>query len=133
MAEIPVSHRDLLTAPGTAELATLSPSGHPQVTAVCYLLDDDDELRISLNTTRKKVRNLQRDPRCTFFVLDPDNPLRYVEIRADAKLAPDPGKAFAARIGAKYGSDFSSHDGPGEERVIVTLRPTQINAVDISS
>lgn len=132
MTDFPASHRHLLEGHGPAALATISPSGYPQVTAVAFLLEDD-ELKISLNTTRKKVRNLRRDPRATVFILDADDTRRYIEIRGDAELEPDPGKAFAARAGAKYGADFTVHDGPGEERVIVTLRPTRINAVDLGA
>jgi PPOX class probable F420-dependent enzyme len=132
MTDFPASHRDLLEAQSFGALATLAPSGHPQVTAVAFLLDDDDEVRVSLNTSRKKVRNLRADPSCTFFLLDSQNPLRYLEIRADAELADDPGKAFAAKAGAKYGQDFTEWDLPGEERVIVTLHPVTVNAVDLS-
>jgi PPOX class probable F420-dependent enzyme len=133
MTDYPASHRGLLEAQGFAQLATLAPSGHPQVTAVSYFFDEDDqEVKLSLNESRKKVRNLQRDPRCTLFLLDSTNPLRYLEIRGDAELVPDEGKAFAARAGAKYGQDFTRHDGPGEGRYIVTIRPSTVNAVDIS-
>jgi PPOX class probable F420-dependent enzyme len=132
MTDFPASHRDLLEAKSFGALATLAPSGHPQVTAVGFLLDDDDEVRLSLNTSRKKVRNLRANPSCTLFLLDSQNPLRYLEIRADAELADDDGKAFAAKAGAKYGEDFTQYDAPGEGRVIVTLHPVAINAVDIS-
>jgi PPOX class probable F420-dependent enzyme len=133
MTDFPASHRDLLEGSYGA-LSTIAPSGHPQVTAVVFLLDEDGEVRISLNETRKKVRNLRANPACTFFLLDLNNPLRYLEIRADAELAADPGKAFAAKVGAKYGgADFTEHDGPGEGRVIVTLRPVAVNAVDLSA
>ena len=110
---------------------THAPSGHPQSTVVAYLHDDDGEVKLSLNTSRKKVRNLRDDPACSFLLLDLVNPLRYLEIRADAEIAPDPGKAFAAKAGAKYDSDFTMYDQPGEERVIVTLRPVKVNAVDL--
>jgi PPOX class probable F420-dependent enzyme len=131
MPEFPESHRDLLESRYGA-LATVAPSGHPQVTAVSFLFDEDGALKLSLNETRKKVRNLQRDGRCTLFILDLENPLRYLEVRADAELLPDEGKAFAARAGAKYDTDFTVHDRLGEERFIVTLRPTTVNAVDLS-
>ena len=133
MTDFPASHRDLLEGQGFATLATFAPSGYPQVTAVSFFFDEQDqEVKLSLNETRKKVRNLQRDPRCNLFLLDFANPLRYLEIRADAELAPDEGKVFAARTGAKYGQDFTQHDQPGEGRVVVTLRPVAVNAVDIS-
>ncbi|HZL54419.1 MAG TPA: PPOX class F420-dependent oxidoreductase [Solirubrobacteraceae bacterium] len=132
MTDYPASHRALLDAKGFAQFATLAPSGHPQVTAVSFFFDEgDQEVKLSLNETRKKVRNLQRDPRCTLFLLDSENPLRYLEIRGNAELVHDEGKAFAAKAGAKYGQDFTQHDGPGEERFIVTIRPVTVNAVDI--
>jgi len=132
MTDFPASHRDLLDAQSYGILSTQAPSGHPQSTVVAYL-HDDGEVKFSLNTSRKKVRNLRDNPACSFVVLDFANPLRYIEIRADAEIAPDPGKAFAAKAGAKYGADFTQYDMPGEERVIVTLRPVRVNAVDLSA
>jgi len=45
-----------------------------------------------------------------------------------------PTRARCSRRGpaAKYGQDFTQHDQPGEGRVVVTLRPVAVNAVDIS-
>jgi PPOX class probable F420-dependent enzyme len=133
MTDFPASHRDLLEGKAFATLATFAPSGYPQTTAVSFFFDEDDqEVKLSPNETRKKVRNIQRDSRCNLFLLDSANPLRYLEIRADAELELDAGKAFAARAGAKYGQDFTQHDGPGERRYVVTLRPVAVNAVDFS-
>jgi len=133
MTDYPASHRDLLEGQSFAALATLAPSGHPQVTAVAFFFDEEDqEVKLSLNETRKKVRNLQSDARCNLFLLDPANPMRYLEIRANAELVPDQGKAFAARAGAKYGSDFTQYDQPGQVRYVVTLHPVSVNAVDMS-
>ncbi len=132
MTDYPASHRDLLAGQTFATFTTFAPSGYPQVTAVSFFFDEEDqEVKLSLNETRKKIRNLQRDSRCTLFLLDFANPLRYLEIRADAELTPDEGKVFAARAGAKYGQDFTQHDQPGEERFVVTLRPVAVNAVNI--
>jgi PPOX class probable F420-dependent enzyme len=131
MTEIPDSHRDLLDAP-VATLATLDPDGRPQLTEVWFLYDG--EFRISLNTSRRKVHNLRRDPRCTLFVLDLANPYRYLEVRGDADLTPDDDYEFADRVGAKYGgADFRERDRPGESRVVVTIRPARINAVDMTA
>jgi PPOX class probable F420-dependent enzyme len=129
MAEIPESHRDLLDAQYAA-LATIAPDGRPQVSAVWFLAEGDD-VRVSLNETRKKVRNLRANPACTLFILDLANPLRYLEIRGDAELTPDDGYAFAGRLGAKYGADIRTFDPPGESRVVLTVRPVTVNAVNI--
>ena len=127
MPEIPASHRDLLDQP-VASLATNGTDGHPQVTAIWFLVEDDDTIRISLNETRQKVRNLRSDAHCTFFAIDPANPYRTLEVRADASIEPDTDRAFVDRIGAKYDADMTKMDGPGEARVVVTLTPTKVNA-----
>jgi PPOX class probable F420-dependent enzyme len=132
---IPDSHRALLDAP-VATLATIGPDGRPQVSAVWFLADrdaDTDVVRVSLNTKRQKTKNLKSNPAVSLFILDTANPLRYVEIRGDAHIEPDDDYSFAARVGAKYSTDMRQMDGPGQERVVVTISPTRINAVDLSA
>jgi hypothetical protein len=100
---------------------------------VWFLLDDDGELRTSLNTTRHKTKNLSDRPYCSLLIVDLQNPYRYLEVRGRAQLAPDDDYAFATKLGAKYGgADLSEHDQPGESRVVVTIEPTKIHAVDMS-
>ena len=126
MATFPESHQDLLKA-DVATLATLGPDGYPQVTALWFLFDDDT-LKLSLNTTRQKVKNLQAHPECTLFILDPANPYRTLEIRARAEITPDVDYAFVKKLGAKYGgADVRSNDRPGETRVVVSLQPVKVN------
>ena len=129
MSSIPESHRDLLEAQ-VATLATVGPDGRPQLSELWFLADGED-VRLSLNTARQKVKNLQRNPACTLFVLDVANPYRYLELRGDAELAPDPDYAFADKVGAKYQADLRNNDGPGESRVVVTIKPVKINAVNM--
>ena len=129
MAEIPESHHDLLDAQ-ILSLVTIDPAGRPQVTIVWFLAENGLP-RISLNTTRKKVRNLRRNPACSVCIVDPNNPYRFLEIRGDAEIEPDDEYAFADRLGAKYDADVRGIDGPGETRVAVTVRPARINAVNI--
>ena len=127
MTTIPASHQDLLQAP-VATLATIGPDGYPQVTALWFLFDDDGTIKMSLNTARQKVKNLQVHPECTFFILDPSNPYRTVEIRARAEITPDAGYTFAKKLGSKYGGvDLSTNDRPGETRVVVALQPIKVN------
>ena len=125
MPTIPDSHRDLLTVP-VATLATLDPDGRPQLTEVWFLAEHG-EVRISLNTSRQKVRNLRRDPRCSVLLLDLANPYRYLELRGDAVITADDDYAFADRLGAKYGADLRENDGPGETRVVVTVQPARVH------
>ena len=129
MSSIPESHRDLLEAQ-VATLATVGPDGRPQLSELWFLADGEG-VRLSLNTARQKVKNLQRNPACTLFVLDVANPYRYLELRGDAELAPDPDYEFADKVGAKYQADLRNNDGPGESRVVVTIKPVKINAVNM--
>jgi PPOX class probable F420-dependent enzyme len=127
MTPFPESHQDLLNAP-VAMLATIGQDGYPQITALWFLLDDDGILKLSLNTTRQKVKNLQAHPECTFFILDTANPYRTLEVRARAEIRPDVDYAFAKKLGAKYGgADLSANDRPGETRVVVSLQPVKVN------
>jgi PPOX class probable F420-dependent enzyme len=130
-AQIPDSHRDLLDLP-VATLATIGSDGRPQLSGVWFLAEDGWP-KVSLNTTRQKVRNLRDRPACTLFLLDLANPYRYLEIRGDAELTPDDDYAFADRVGGKYGADLRVNDKPGERRVVVTINPSRVRAVDMSA
>ena len=124
--EIPDSHKALLNAQ-IGVLGTVGASGRPQLSGTWFLADGDT-VKISLNTTRQKVKNLQADPKVSLLILDPENPYRYLELRGEAEIAPDDDYAFADQVGAKYGDDLRSRDKPGESRVVVTIRPARVIA-----
>lgn len=131
MPSIPDSHRDLLDAQ-VATLATIGRDGRPQLTEVWFLAEGDT-VRMSLNDSRQKVKNLLANPAATLFILDLAGPFRYLEIRGDAELERDDDYVFADRVGAKYGgADMRTRDKAGEHRYVVTINPTRINAVDMS-
>jgi PPOX class probable F420-dependent enzyme len=128
-ASIPESHRDLLEA-RVATFATIGADGRPQLSEVWFLADGET-IRLSLNSSRQKTRNLLRNPACNLFILDVANTFRYLELRSNAVVAPDDDYAFADRVGAKYGSDLRVHDQPGQSRVAVTLQVLKVNAVNM--
>jgi PPOX class probable F420-dependent enzyme len=130
MAAIPDSHHDLLDS-AVATLATVGPDGYPQLSEIWFVADGDT-IRLSLNTGRQKTKNLRRNPACNLFILDLAHPTRYLEIRADAEITPDDDYEFAARVDAKYNAHVKDHDLPGQRRVVVTLHPTKVNAVDMA-
>ena len=130
MTTIPESHADLLDAP-YATLGTIDGHGLPQLTEV-WFLHEDGELKLWLNTGRAKTRNLRERPECSLLVLDHENPRRYLEVRGRARIESDPDYAYAAKLGAKYGMDLSGIDGPGDSRVVVTIEPEKVYAVDLS-
>jgi PPOX class probable F420-dependent enzyme len=127
---IPESHRDLLDAE-FATLATVGDDGYPQLSEV-WFLSQGDQISLSLNTARQKLRNMETDPACTLLILDVANPYRYVEIRGTAIVEPDDDMEFARQVGAKYEADLREHDVPGDRRVIVRIVPVRVRAVDMS-
>jgi PPOX class probable F420-dependent enzyme len=131
MSDFPETHRDLLETQ-VATLATVEPDGQPQLSEI-WFLHDDGEVRLSLNTSRRKTRNLMARPRVTLLILDLGNPARYVEIRAHARVDPDDDLVFAHKVHEKYGADVAAYDQPGDRRVVVTLEPTRIRPVDMSA
>jgi PPOX class probable F420-dependent enzyme len=130
MTDFPDTHRDLLDAQ-FASLATVGRDGFPQVTEI-WFLHDEGELKLSLNTARLKTRNLRRDPKVSLMLLDLEVPYRYLEVRGNAQVEPDDDYVFAGKLGAKYGgADLKEHDQPGESRVVVTVEPVNVYAVDM--
>jgi PPOX class probable F420-dependent enzyme len=129
MSLIPASHRDLLEA-RVATFATVGADGYPQLSEVWFLAEDE-VIRLSLNSARQKTKNIVRHPACTLFILDVTNTFRYLELRADALVEPDDDYRLADKVGAKYDSDLRVHDQPGQSRVVVTLRPHKVNAVNM--
>jgi len=131
MTDFPASHRDLLDSE-VASLATIRPDGFPQLTEV-WFLHHDGELRLSLNTSRLKTRNLLAQPKCSLLLLDLANPDRYLEVRGIARIEPDDDYVFAEVLAAKYGGvDLRLRDKPGEKRAAITLEPVNVYAVDMS-
>jgi PPOX class probable F420-dependent enzyme len=130
MADFPESHRDLLDA-RFATLATVEPSGVPQLSEV-WFLHDEGEIRLSLNMARRKSQNLAARPQCGLLVLDLENPFRYLEVRGTARMEPDSDGAFAHKLHAKYDADVAAYDQPGDTRVVVTIEPSRIRPVDMS-
>jgi PPOX class probable F420-dependent enzyme len=131
MSDFPETHRSLLDAK-FATLATLEPDDQPQLSEI-WFLHDDGELRLSLNTARRKTQNLMAREQCTLMILDLDDPFRYLEVRARARIEPDDDGAFAHKLHGKYDADVAAYDQPGDRRVVVTLEPIRIRAVDMGA
>ena len=124
MTTIPDSHRDLLNAQ-VAVLGTIGASGRPQLSATWFLAEGDT-VKISLNTSRQKVKNLLADPKVSVLIFDEKSPYRYLELRGDAEITPDPDYTFADKLGAKYNADLRDRDKPGDTRVVITVHPTRL-------
>jgi hypothetical protein len=77
-----------------------------------WSLHDGGALKLSLNTSRQKTKNLRQRPQCALFPLDLSNPYRYLAVRGRARVEPDDDYTFADKLGANYGSDLRQNDRP---------------------
>ncbi len=125
MAEvIPDKYLDLFEKKAFAHLATVMPDGQPQVTPVWC---DYDGQHVIVNSARgrQKDRNMERDPRVSLEILDPDNPYRYLEIRGRVvEITEEGAAAHIDKMAKKYlGVDKYPYSRPGEVRVIYKIEP----------
>lgn len=121
---IPDKYLDLFDKKVFAGLATVMPSGSPQVTPVW--IDYDGE-NVVFNTAvgRQKDKNLQADGRVSLALVDPDNPYRYLEVRGTVVERTTSGADdHINKMAQKYiGQDVYPFRQPGEVRVIYKIKP----------
>ncbi|EFK99806.1 conserved hypothetical protein [Streptomyces sp. SPB78] len=123
------SARALLARPLYAVLATTDGDGAPATSVVWYGLDGDD-IVVSSQEGRLKVRNAQRRPAVSLCVYDPEDPQRYVEVRGTALVSEDEGRALAVRLAERYagpgaGEDFLKQP-PEDIRVVLRITPERV-------
>ncbi|MFG3010187.1 PPOX class F420-dependent oxidoreductase [Streptomyces cinerochromogenes] len=110
-------------------VGTVQPDGSPQLSPV-WVMRDGDDLLFSTTVDRRKYRNLDRDPRVTVAVLNPDEPYEYAEIRGTAEMTTDGGQDLIDRLSRKYTgkdyADFNPAAAQDAERVVVRIRPRKV-------
>ena len=119
---VPARYRDLLDSTALGHLATIAPSGKPQVNPVWFLWDGERVL-LSVKPETNKYRNLRANPNVAMSVSDPTRPDRYLEIRGSViECELFDTLAWVNHLARKYtGADFA-HGADGEHRYKVTVR-----------
>ncbi|MFF8838785.1 PPOX class F420-dependent oxidoreductase [Streptomyces sp. NPDC015130] len=127
--QLPDSVRALLDDVNPAVLATIQPDGSPQ-TSVVWVGRDGDDLLISSQDGRRKIKNIRADARVSLTVHDRRDPLLYAEIRGTATVAEDAGRALAVALAESYEGEGAGREylelPPEEVRVVVRITPTKI-------
>ena len=131
--KLPESVREFLKKANFAVLATISPSGKPQVTPVWFLVDDDHIL-INTSKGRAKLRNMQANPHVALEVHDLANPYQFVQIRGKVeKLDPASGAHDIDRLSQRYRGKpytYPPTDAPAN-RVSIRIRPTAFTSMGL--
>lgn len=122
MARLTPEARTLFDGKNFAVLSTLEPDGTPHSTVV-WVGRDDDDLLFALPRGRRKIANLQRDPRAAVVVFDAARPYESVQVQGSATLADDPGGSQIDELSHKYtGAPYPGFAGPNPDWVTVRVR-----------
>ncbi len=118
----------ILSAPVFGHLATRRRNGTIQVNPMWFEYDRDAQtIRFTHTTKRGKFKNLQHDPNMTLEALDPENPLKYVEVRGRlAEVIHDPEGAFYVHLGQRYGNPHQQAPADKADRVILVMQIDKI-------
>lgn len=125
-AQIPEAAERLLNPPYFATIATTQPDGTPQQTVV-WVKTDTGDVVFSTIRGRRKTLNMERDPRISVMVFDPENPYVYVEVRGTVSLTEDGGDDLIHELSHLYtGQRFPGDDGTDHVRVVCRVTPTKV-------
>jgi PPOX class probable F420-dependent enzyme len=120
--------KKFLEQPYVGTVTTLRQDGSPHSTIVWVDVDDDG---LSFNTAagRAKPRHLERDPRVSLLVVDPQDTYKWVSISGTAELTTDDADDQIDRLAKKYlGQDEYPWRKPEEQRVKVRIRPEHVDS-----
>jgi PPOX class probable F420-dependent enzyme len=131
MATLSEKQKEFLAKPYVGVVTTLREDGSPHSTVVW--VEPQDGV-VSFNTAygRAKPRHLERDPRVSLTVVDPDDAYRWLSIDGRAELTTEGADEQIDRLAKKYlGADTYPWRQEGEQRVTVRIRPERVNAYGI--
>ena len=118
---IPANLLPLLEQPNYAHLGTIRPDDTVQVNPMWFLYDGET-IRFTHTTKRGKYRNLMHNKSMSLSVVDPANPLSYLEVRgALVEVVPDPEGAFYVVLGKRYGNPGQQPPPDSADRVVLVM------------
>jgi PPOX class probable F420-dependent enzyme len=122
---IPEGYDDLLHEPIYASLGTIRPDETVQVNPMWFVFDGE-HLRFTHTTKRAKYRNLQHNPSMSVALIDPHNPLRYLEVRGKlVDVVADPLGEFYVELAVRYGMPDPEAPADSPDRVILVMSVEQ--------
>jgi PPOX class probable F420-dependent enzyme len=113
-------------------VTTLRKDGSPHSTPV-WIDTDGENVLFNTSVGRAKERHLRRDPRVSVVVLPAeDQQSGYVSVTGTAELTEDGAVEHIDKLAKKYiGADKYPYLQPGEQRVIVTIKPDKVDSMGV--
>ena len=129
MAKLEEKPRKFLDESANVGVATtLREDGSPHSTIVWVDVEDG---KVSFNTARgrAKSKHLERDPRASLLMVDPNHAWRWVAVSGQAELTEEGADAQIDKLAKKYlGKDEYPWRNPEETRVKVLIEPENVDA-----
>ena len=120
--------REFLEQPYYATVTTVREDGSPHTTVVWVDVDDEGVL-FNTATGRAKPRHIERDPRVSLTVIDPQDGYRWISVDGRAEVTTEGANASIDKLAKKYlGQDSYPWHKPEEQRLIVRIRPEHVQA-----
>jgi PPOX class probable F420-dependent enzyme len=136
---IPETHLDLLTRPVHGVLTTIMPDGQPQSSLV-WCDYDGECARVNTTRERQKGKNMMRNPKVSLLIVDPENTVRFLQIRGDAELIEQGAPEHLDEITRQYtsypqyyGYVFPMEKKTRETRIICRIHAQRITLDAIHS
>ena len=127
MATLTESQQEFLDKPYVGVATTLREDGSPHATVVW--VDADGGLSFNTARGRAKPNHLEKDPRLSLTVVDPENPYRWVSVSGTAELVDEGADDQIDRLAKKYlGKDEYPWRSPTEQRVSVRINPEKVDS-----
>jgi PPOX class probable F420-dependent enzyme len=114
--------------PFVGVVTDLRKDGSPHSTVVWVDVEDG---KVGFNTARGRTKplNLERDPRASLLVVDPNDPYRWVAVSGTTELTEKGADAQIDKLAKKYiGKDEYPWRQPDETRVKVLIEPEKVDA-----
>ncbi|HEV7649148.1 MAG TPA: PPOX class F420-dependent oxidoreductase [Actinophytocola sp.] len=126
MARLTDKVRTIFDGKNFAVLSTLEPNGMPHST-VAWVGRDRDDIVFALPKSRRKVANLNRDPRATVAIFDSGNPYDSVQVQGVASIEDDPDGKLIDELSHKYtGGPYPGFAGPNPQWAIARVTPDKV-------
>lgn len=111
-----------------AVLSTLEPDGAPHSTVV-WVKREGDDILFALPKSRRKVANLNRDPRAAVAIFDPANPYESAQVQGTASLEEDPDGRLIDELSHRYtGGPYPGFAGPNPQWVTVRITANKVTS-----
>jgi PPOX class probable F420-dependent enzyme len=120
----------LLRTPALCYVATVMPTGSPQLTQT-WVDTDGEHVVINIVEGMQKARNFERDPRVAVAISDPANPVAFFQVRGRVvAMTSEGGVESIHALAHKYtGKPYAWYGGHEQTRLIVTIEAERITSV----